>query len=106
VTVVDAHLAGSEAPAAATAVSRHPAAASTSTRDMDGLSPNAIQELLRSQVDGILQPQGASGDNSIPRLTQTDSADMAQLAQLSDDDVTQMLLKEFAKLGQADQPEA
>ena len=97
VDTVDLQLRGPEAAAAA--ASGSPAAArnfSPAVNDIEDLSAEAIQNLLDTHVDGILQPP-ASGDP-------TGASDLADLEQLSDDDVTRMLLAEFARLSQPDQP--
>jgi long-chain acyl-CoA synthetase len=99
---VDLQLRGPE-PAAA---SGFPAAArrfSPAANDIEDLSAEAIQALLDAHVDGILQPP-APGDSTGQLRAPTGAAELAELEQLSDDDVTHMLLAEFARLSQPDQP--
>ncbi|HYF65594.1 MAG TPA: phosphopantetheine-binding protein, partial [Herpetosiphonaceae bacterium] len=106
VDIVDTRLAGADPVAAPDRAAGSPTAHPAAIQAIDGLSDDAIEALLRSQVDGILQPQNPTSAPAIPGLTQGDSADMARLAQLSDEDVTDLLLKEFARLSRTDQPEA
>ena len=106
VDIVDAQTAGADPAAVPDRAAAPPAARPSAIQAIDDLSDDAIEALLRSQVDGILQPQNTTNAHTIPGLNEGDSAGIDRLAQLSDEDVTDLLLKEFARLSRTGQPEA
>jgi long-chain acyl-CoA synthetase len=103
---VAAHLGGDHISADDARDSRQPGVdVGPAASDIEDLSAEAIQALLDAHINGILPPPATSGGAS--RFPETPTLDSGgNLEQLSDDDVTQLLLQEFARLSQHDHPAA